>query len=169
MKLLGNLGLKATSIKYISTGVAALGFARLFGTGECGGHLCPNGPGLVPSCCAAFDALGPVSIGSAHIGRAIFVGGSLQHPRPGQVLLPAGSQPPMNSMVAEFEHDPVSQRRFGGGTIGYNMQRGGVVFGIEADFGAMGLDGEKYLNAPVLNPQSLKRQLLTSPLAFTVT
>ena len=41
---------------------------------------------------------------------------------------------------------------FGGGTIGYNMQRGGVVFGIEADFGAMDLSSNKCLNAPVLNP-----------------
>ena len=32
------------------------------------------------------------------------------------------------------------------------MQRGGVVFGIEADFGAMDLNSKKYLNAPVLNP-----------------
>ena len=39
---------------------------------------------------------------------------------------------------------------FGGGTIGYNMQRGGVVFGIEADFGDMGLSGSKFINAPAV-------------------
>ena len=35
---------------------------------------------------------------------------------------------------------------FGGGTIGYNMQRGAIVFGIEADFGAMNLSGNKTLS-----------------------
>ena len=39
---------------------------------------------------------------------------------------------------------------FGGGTIGYNVQRGALVFGIEADFGAMGLNRSQLLsNAPV--------------------
>ena len=41
---------------------------------------------------------------------------------------------------------------FGGGTIGYNAQRGGVVFGIEADFGAMGLSGNKLLSTPASYP-----------------
>ena len=39
---------------------------------------------------------------------------------------------------------------FGGGTIGYNMQRGGVVFGLEADFGAMDLNGNKLLASPAV-------------------
>ena len=38
---------------------------------------------------------------------------------------------------------------FGGGTIGYNMQRGGVVFGIEADFGAMDLNNNKIHHQPL--------------------
>ena len=38
---------------------------------------------------------------------------------------------------------------FGGGTIGYNMQRGGVVFGIEADFGAMGLSSKQISSTPL--------------------
>jgi len=39
---------------------------------------------------------------------------------------------------------------FGGGTIGYNVQRGALLFGIEADFGAMGLNRSQLLsNAPV--------------------
>ena len=37
---------------------------------------------------------------------------------------------------------------FGGGTIGYNAQRGGVVFGIEADFGAMGISGNRRITNP---------------------
>jgi outer membrane immunogenic protein len=37
---------------------------------------------------------------------------------------------------------------FGGGTIGYNMQRGGVVFGFEADFGVMGLNGNRQITNP---------------------
>ncbi len=41
---------------------------------------------------------------------------------------------------------------FGGGTVGYNMQRGALVFGIEADFGAMDLNGSTRLNgAPLYN------------------
>ena len=41
---------------------------------------------------------------------------------------------------------------FGGGTVGYNMQRGALVFGIEADFGAMDLNGSARLNgAPLYN------------------
>ena len=34
------------------------------------------------------------------------------------------------------------------------MQRGGVVFGIEADFGAMGLNGNKYLRRPCFKSPS---------------
>ena len=42
---------------------------------------------------------------------------------------------------------------FGGGTIGYNIQRGGLVAGIEADFGDMGLSGSQALShAPVFHP-----------------
>ena len=56
---------------------------------------------------------------------------------------------PRNYGVLHTDQSPSGV--FGGGTIGYNMQRGGVVFGIEADFGAMGLSGNKLLSAPVLN------------------
>ena len=65
---------------------------------------------------------------------------------------------------------------FGGGTIGYNMQRGGVVFGIEADFGDMGLSSSKFIDAPAVTPptvlcsrQLTKRQRLTFQRASTVT
>jgi outer membrane immunogenic protein len=38
---------------------------------------------------------------------------------------------------------------FGGAQIGYNVQRGSIVAGVEADFGAMGISGSKLLNNPV--------------------
>ncbi len=45
---------------------------------------------------------------------------------------------------------------FGGSQAGYNMQRGNFVYGVEADFGAMGIRGSKRLtNDPM--PQAVAR------------
>jgi outer membrane immunogenic protein len=41
---------------------------------------------------------------------------------------------------------------FGGGTIGYNLQRGQFVFGLEGDFGAMGLSHQTRQPQPADSP-----------------
>jgi outer membrane immunogenic protein len=41
---------------------------------------------------------------------------------------------------------------FGGGTVGYNLQRGQFVFGLEADFGAMGLSRKTPQPVPFNSP-----------------
>ena len=41
---------------------------------------------------------------------------------------------------------------FGGGTVGYNLQRGQFVFGLEGDFGAMSLSSRTTQPAPLNSP-----------------
>ena len=53
MKLPGNLGLKASSIKYISTGVAALGVLAFAAQADAADIYAPVGPGSIPSCRAS--------------------------------------------------------------------------------------------------------------------
>ena len=68
MKLHGSLGLRATSIKYISTGVAALGVLAFAAQADAADIYAPVGP-------APFPVVAPVALwsgmyGGVHIGGA---------------------------------------------------------------------------------------------------
>ena len=69
MKLPGSLGLRATSIKYISTGVAALGVLAFAAQADAADMYAP-GPGPAPFPVAAPIALWSGMYGGAHIGGA---------------------------------------------------------------------------------------------------
>jgi outer membrane immunogenic protein len=138
MKLPGNLGLKAPSLKYISTGVAALGVLAFAAQADAADIYAPVGP-------AAFPVIAPVALwsglyGGAHIGGAW---ADLQTTDLDTYWFDATSatQPKLTTKQTP-------NGVFGGGTIGYNMQRGGIVFGIEADFGAMGISGNRHITNP---------------------
>ena len=152
MKLPGNLGLKASSIKYISTGVAALGVLAFAAQADAADIYAP-GPGPAPFPIAAPMALWSGMYGGVHVGGAW---ADLSTHDLDAYWTPGSSSSALtNYGVLHTDQSPSGV--FGGGTIGYNMQRGGVVFGIEADFGAMGLNGNKLISTPVL----------TSPLVET--
>ena len=68
MKLPGNLGLKASSIKYISTGVAALGVLAFAAQADAADIYAPAPPAPFPV--AAPVALWSGFYGGAHIGGA---------------------------------------------------------------------------------------------------
>jgi opacity protein-like surface antigen len=146
MKLPGNLGLKATSIKYISTGVAALGVLAFSAQAEAADIYAPA---LAPFPVAA--PLAPLwsgLYGGAHIG------GAWSELKTTDLDNYWNDTPVLTGPFRGF--GPLETKQspsgvFGGGTIGYNMQRGGVVFGIEADFGAMGISG----NSRITNPHVL--------------
>jgi outer membrane immunogenic protein len=148
MKLPGNLGLKATSIKYISTGVAALGVLAFSAQADAADIYAPAAPAPFPVA-APLAPLWSGLYGGAHIGGAW--ADLRTHDLDNYWW--QGPLPPVNPYDYGIRSTTQSPSGvFGGGTIGYNMQRGGVVFGIEADFGAMGLNSKKYLNAPILTP-----------------
>ena len=69
MKLPGNLGLKATSIKYISTGVAALGLLAFSAPANAADIYAPMGPAPFPVA-APLAPLWSGLYGGAHIGGA---------------------------------------------------------------------------------------------------
>ena len=69
MKLHGSLGLKASSIKYISTGVAALGVLAFAAQADAADIYAP-GPGPAPFPVAAPVALWSGFYGGVHIGGA---------------------------------------------------------------------------------------------------
>ena len=69
MKLPGNLGLKATSIKYISTGVAALGLLAFSAQANAADIYAPMGPAPFPVA-APLAPLWSGLYGGAHIGGA---------------------------------------------------------------------------------------------------
>ena len=150
MKLPGNLGLKASSIKHISTGVAALGVLAFAAQADAADIYAPAGP-------APFPVAAPVALWSGFYG-GVHIGGAWADLST-RDLDAAWT----NDYTGSINYDPLAKYGvlhtdqspsgvFGGGTIGYNAQRGGVVFGIEADFGAIGLNGSKLLSVPVLNP-----------------
>ena len=146
MKLPGNLGLKASSIKYISTGVAALGVLAFAAQADAADMYAP-GPGPAPFPVAAPVALWSGLYGGAHIGGAW----ADLNTHDLDAYWTTGATGTQGGNLFKYgvqRTDQSSSGVFGGGTIGYNMQRGGVVFGIEADFGAMGLSGNKLLNTP---------------------
>ena len=158
MKLPGNLGLKGDQHQIYQYRRSSAGCARLFGTGECGRHLCPDGPGSIPSCCAASAALvWPLwrcacrrRLGRSATTTSMACG--LETPIFKDKLL-VGRLIDNRLAIGPLHTNQSPSGVFGGGTIGYNMQRGGVVFGIEADFGAMDLNGNNTLsNAPVFFP-----------------
>jgi opacity protein-like surface antigen len=136
MKLPGNLGLKASSLKYISTGVAALGVLAFAAQADAADIYAP-GPGP-----AAFPVIAPVALWSGFYG-GVHVGGAWSELKTTDLDTywfdaTRATQPKLTTTQTP-------SGVFGGGTIGYNMQRGGIVFGIEADFGAMGINGNRRL------------------------
>ncbi len=142
MKLPGNLSLKATSINYISTGVAALGLLAFSAQADAADIYAP-GPAPFPVAAPPLTPLWSGMYGGAHIGGAW--ADLKTYDLDGYWAV--HSYDPKDYSVQRTGQTPSAV--FGGGTIGYNMQRGGVVFGIEADFGAMGLNGNRYISAPV--------------------
>ena len=145
MKLPGNLGLKASSIKYISTGVAALGVLAFAAQADAADIYAPSGPAPFPI--AAPVALWSGMYGGVHIGGAwadLNTSDLNNYWASGYTTL----NNPLTYGVLRTDQSPSGV--FGGGTIGYNMQRGGVVFGLEADFGAMDLNGNKLLASPAV-------------------
>jgi len=144
MKLPGNLSLRETG-KYISTGVAALGVLAFAAQANAADIYAP-GPAPAPFPVAAPVALWSGFYGGAHVGGAwtdfnTHDLDSYWYFNQNNPFL----SPPISGV---FHTDQSLSGVFGGGTIGYNAQRGGVVFGIEADFGAMGLNGNKLLSNP---------------------
>ena len=151
MKLPGNLGLKATSIKYISTGVAALGLLAFSVPVNAADIYAPMGPAPFPVA-APLAPLWSGLYGGAHIGGAW--ADLSTHDLDSYWYGPVYPYYTIGNYrdYGVWHTDQSPSGVFGGGTIGYNMQRGGVVFGIEADFGDMGLSGSKFIGAPAVNP-----------------
>jgi opacity protein-like surface antigen len=149
MKLPGNLGLKASSIRYISTGVAALGVLAFAAQADAADIYAP-GPGPAPFPVAAPVALWSGFYGGAHIGGAW--ANLSTHDLDAYWYTDIPNIVPNYRDYGVLHTDQSPSGVFGGGTVGYNGQRGGVVFGIEADFGAIGLNSNKLISVPVLNP-----------------
>ena len=148
MKLLGNLGLKATSIKYISTGVAALGLLAFSVPANAADIYAPMGPAPFPVA-APLAPLWSGLYGGAHIGGAWSELKTTDLDSYWHDSSTFGATDPFRGL-GSLETKQSPNGVFGGGTIGYNMQRGGVVFGIEADFGAMDLNGNKRITNPTV-------------------
>jgi outer membrane immunogenic protein len=163
MKLPGNLGLRATSFRYFSTGVAALGVLAFSAQANAADIYAPGAP-------APFPVAAPVPLWSGLYG-GVHVGGAWADLkttdldgywyRDALAATPAAPIlffPPLSPLLTATpfafrgrQTDQSTSGVFGGGTIGYNMQRGGLVFGIEADFGAMGLNSSQVLNHVPVN------------------
>ncbi len=146
MKLHGSLGLRATSIKYISTGVAALGVLAFAAQADAADIYAPVGP-------APFPVVAPVALWSGMYG-GVHIGGAwadLKTTDLDSYWDDRRLSGPTPFAVRPLNTNQTPSGVFGGGTIGYNMQRGGVVFGIEADFGAMGLNGNRQITNPNLH------------------
>ena len=144
MKLPGNLGLRATSIKYISASVTALGVLAFAAQADAADIYAP-----VP---APLPVIAPTALWSGLYG-GVHVGGAwadLNTVDLDNYYLDPHKSFFDNGGVSSYLHtDQSPSGVFGGGTIGYNMQRGGVVFGVEADFGAMDINGNKILTNPI--------------------
>ncbi len=146
MKHPGKLGLRATRSMYISTGLAALGALAFTAQADAADMFVAPPPAPLPV--MAPTPLWSGLYGGAHIGGAWANLSTHDLDNYWSNPVPYSIDNPRNYGVLHTDQTPSGV--FGGGTIGYNMQRGGVVFGIEADFGAMGLSGNKFLNAPAL-------------------
>ena len=144
MKLHGSLGPRATSIKYISTGVAALGILAFAAQADAADMYAP-GPGPAPFPVAAPVALWSGFYGGAHIGGAW--ADLKTEDLDGYWATVSTKYDPYAYSLQHTNQSPSGV--FGGGTVGYNAQRGGIVFGLEADFGAMGLNSNKLISSPV--------------------
>src|SRR6516225_8455992 len=147
MKLPGNLSLRETG-KYISAGVAALGVLAFAAQANAADIYAP-GPAPAPFPVAAPVALWSGFYGGAHVGGA-WTDFNTRDLDSYWFFGPPIAPGPFVPGV--FHTNQSVSGVFGGGTVGYNAQRGGVVFGIEADFGAMGLNGNKLLTDPVVAP-----------------
>jgi outer membrane immunogenic protein len=155
MKLPGDLGLKAASIRYIGTGVAALGVLAFSAQADAADIYAPAAPAPFPVA-APLAPLWSGLYGGAHIGGAW--ANLSTHDLDGYWWLDAHNQNNTGHAIItdpylyQLHTDQSPSGVFGGGTIGYQVQRGAIVLGIEADFGAMGLNGDKLLSSlPVYN------------------
>ncbi len=153
MKLLGNLGLKATSFKYISTGVAALSVLAFSAQADAADIYAPMGPAPFPVAAPLAPLWSGFYVG-AHVGGAwsdlktTDLDSLWYRDAVIQNFIAGGAGLTTNPQLLGPLHTNQSESGvFGGGTIGYNIQRGGLVAGIEADFGAMGLSGNQALSA----------------------
>jgi opacity protein-like surface antigen len=144
MKLPGNLSLRETG-KYINTGVAALGVLAFAAQADAADIYAP-GPAPVPFPVAAPVALWSGFYGGAHVGGA-WTDFNTRDLDSYWFFTPSNTTA-LPYIPGVLRTDQSRSGVFGGGTIGYNAQRGGVVFGIEADFGDMDLNGNKLLSNP---------------------
>jgi outer membrane immunogenic protein len=159
MKLSGNLGLRATSFKYISTGVAALSVLAFSAQANAADIYAPVGPAPFPVGVPLAPLWSGLYIGG-HVGGAwselqtTDLNGLWFRDADIQRQIAGGAGLIDNRLAIGPLHTNQSESGvFGGGTIGYNIQRGGLVAGIEADFGAMNLNGNTTLShAPVFFP-----------------
>jgi len=158
MKLPGNLGLRATSFKYISTGVAALSVLAFSAQADAADIYAPAGPAPFPVAVPLASLWSGFYVGG-HVGGAwanlntTDLDGYWFRDATIQNIIANGTPLTTNPQLLGPLHTNQSESGvFGGGTIGYNIQRGGLVAGIEADFGDMGLSGSQALShAPVFH------------------
>lgn len=150
MKLPGTFGLKARSIEYISAGVAAVGMLAFAGQAEAADIYAPPPPP------PAFPVAAPAPLWSGFYGGA-HVGGAWADLTTEDLndYWNFGAGPGVQRTV----QSPSSV--FGGGTVGYNMQRAGVVFGLEADFGYMDLNRDQLLTSPGIIDQTATSHIST--------
>ena len=110
MKLPGNLGLKATSIKYISTGVAALGLLAFSAQANAADIYAPMGPAPFPVA-APLAPLWSGLYGGAHIGGAWADLSTHDLDSYWYGRFHTSPQCQSVSSLRSTEHEPVSQRR----------------------------------------------------------
>lgn len=133
MKLPGTLGLRATSNTSIGMGLAAAGLLVFATQADAADIYAPPPPPV------AFPVAAPAPLWTGFYGGA-HVGGAWAD------LSTTDLDGYWSTPGQRTDQSPSGV--FGGGTIGYNGQRGGVVFGLEADFGYMDLNGSKFLTTP---------------------
>ena len=141
MKLLGMLGLRAASVKYIGSGAAAIGVLAFAVQAQAADIYTPPPPAPV------FPVAAPAPLWSGLYGGA-HVGGAWADEHTSDLNEYWAARYPTAPYYGTIGTSQSTSGVFGGGTIGYNMQRGGVVFGLEADFGYMDLNRDQFLNAP---------------------
>ncbi len=90
-----------------------------------------------------------------HVGAHV---GSHRPARPGNLDEYFDYQAPI--INPEYNTNLATSGAFGGAQLGYNVQRGNIVAGVEADFGAMSLSGSTALSHAV-NPLDEKASLST--------
>ena len=157
MKLPGMLGLRATSVKNFGSGAAAIGMLAFAAQAEAADIYAPPPPPVFPV--AAPAPLWSGLYGGAHVGGAW---ADLKTSDLNNYWSTAYTNPVAAAAGYGIQRtDQSPSGVFGGGTVGYNMQRGGVVFGLEADFGYMDLNRDQFLSTPYGNDLSARSHIST--------